>query len=413
MTKDTLNCRFCGNSLRRRFVDLGVSPLANSYLMRAQLDEMEPFYPLRAYVCTACYLVQLPEVQSPDAIFTDYAYFSSYSDTLLEHCRVYAEQVVKRLGLDGGSRVVEVASNDGYLLRYFKAQGIPVLGVEPAANVARAAEKIGIPTRVEFFGTQTAERMRRADQQADLIVGNNVLAHVPDLNDFVRGFRVLLKPGGVATLEFPHLVRLIEGNQFDTVYHEHYSYFTFSTVNKVFAHHGLKLFDVDEIPVHGGSLRIYGCHAHDRSKAVEGRVDNLLQREKQAGVNDLRYYERYAERVRRSKREILEFMVRAKNEGKRVAGYGAPAKANTLLNYCGLGTDFIDYTVDRNPHKQGRYLPGTHIPIHDPSKVEETRPDYLVVLPWNIKEEIMEKMSHVRAWGGKFVVLIPSVEIYD
>ena len=413
MTTTRLSCRFCQTALERSFVDLGVSPLANSYRTREQLGEVEPFYPLHVYVCAQCLLVQLPEAETPKEIFSDYAYFSSYSDTLLEHSRVYAQQARKRFGLDSGSLVVEVASNDGYLLRYFKQAGVPVLGIEPAANVAEAAEQLGIPTRVDFFGSGLADELRREGREADLIIGNNVLAHVPDLNDFVRGFATLLKPQGVATLEFPHLMRLVEHNQFDTIYHEHYSYFSFHTVQRVFAAHGLTLFDVDEIGTHGGSLRIYACRSESGSHSIDARVADLLEAEEQAGITDPAYYERYARRVRRSKREILDFVIRAKNEGKSLVGYGAPAKANTLLNYCGIGTDFIDYTVDRSPHKQDHYLPGTQIPIHAPDKIDQTRPDYVIVLPWNIKEEIMKSMAQVRSWGGKFVVLIPSVQIHE
>ena len=404
-------CRICKTPLTHSFSDLGVSPLANSYLTDEQLDRMEPFYPLHAYVCDNCFLVQVTEFEPPENIFSDYAYFSSYSDSWLAHAQQYTEQMIERFGLDGDSQVVEVASNDGYLLQYFVAKGIPSLGVEPAENVAAEAEQKGVPTIVKFFGIETAEELASDGKQADLMNGTNVLAQVTDLHGFVEGFRILLKPQGVVTVEFPHLLKLIDENQFDTIYHEHFSYFSFFTVIALFAQHQLKVFDVEELPTFGGSLRIFFCHAGDQTKSVSQRVEDLLNREISAGIKDVAFYVRFNEKVKQVKREILEFVLKAKAENKTIACYGAPAKGNTLLNYCGIRTDFIDYTVDRNPHKQNHFLPGTHIPIHHPDKVKETKPDYLVILPWNLKEEIMEQMSCIREWGGQFVVFIPGVEI--
>ena len=405
-------CRSCGNELTYTFVDLGVSPLANSYLKAEQLEEMEPFYPLHAYVCENCFLVQLNEFQSSEQIFGDYAYFSSYSESWLKHAREYTELMLDRFGFDSNHQIIEIASNDGYLLQYFRNKGLPVLGVEPAQNVAKVARDAGIPTLSKFFGVQTATEMAAQGKYADLMLGNNVLAHVPDLNDFVEGFRILLKPQGIITMEFPHLMRLMEQNQFDTIYHEHFSYFSFITVKKVFAAHHLAMFDVEELLTHGGSLRIFACHAEDKSKPISQSVRNLVEREKDAGFESLEHYLSFAEKVKETKRNILEFMVKVKKQRKSMAGYGAPAKGNTLLNYCGIGTDFIDYTVDRSPHKQGHFLPGTHIPIYHPDKIKETKPAYLVILPWNLKEEIMEQMSYIRDWGGQFVTLIPEVRIH-
>ena len=404
-------CRFCGASLRNTFVDLGMSPLANAYLTAMQLHQMEPFYPLHVYVCERCLLVQLEEFASPEHIFSDYAYFASYSDTWLRHARLYVEMATGRFGLGARSQVVEIASNDGYLLQYFVARGVPVLGIEPAANVAEAAAEKGIPTRVEFFGEGMARRLVAEGLRADLVVANNVLAHVPELNDFVRGLKILLKPQGAMTLEFPHLLRLIAENQFDTIYHEHFSYFSFTTVEKIFGAHGLILFDVEELPTHGGSLRIYAGHAEDASKAVAPRVMALKAREEAMGLTRLDSYLSYAERVKETKRNLLAFLIAAKHEGKSITGYGAPAKGNTLLNYCGIRSDFIDYTVDRSPHKQGRFLPGTHIAIYHPDKIKETRPDYLLILPWNLTDEITEQIGYIRQWGGQFVVPIPGVRM--
>lgn len=404
-------CRFCGTPLKHTFVDLGVSPLSNSYLTPEQLSRMEPFYPLHAYVCHRCFLVQLEEFESPQNIFNDYAYFSSYSASWLRHAESYTEQMIERLHLNGESRVIEIASNDGYLLQYFVARGVPSLGIEPAANVAVAAREKGVETITEFFGRELAGRLSSEGRHADLLLGNNVLAHVPALNDFVAGLKILLRAGGVITMEFPHLLKLMQGNQFDTIYHEHFSYFSFLTVEEVFARHGLVLFDVEELETHGGSLRIYARHAEDEGKGVTRRVQELKERELSVGTRRLESYLGFSSQVEETKRSLLSFLIEAKREGKRIAAYGAPAKGNTLLNYCGIRTDFLDYAVDASPHKQGRFLPGTRIPIHHPDKLKETRPDYVLILPWNLREEIMAQSSYARQWGARFVVPIPQVEI--
>ena len=405
-------CLFCATDLRHTVVDLGMSPLCESYLSADQLNSMEPYYPLHVYVCHRCFLVQVQEYVSPDSIFREYAYFSSYSDSWLAHANAYVEMITARLGLTAASRVVEIGSNDGYLLQYFVARGIPVLGVEPARNVAAAATAKGVPTIAKMFGRQTAGELVASGHQADLLCGANVLAQVPDVNDFVGGMRRLLKPGGVATVEFPHLVRLIEENQFDTIYHEHFSYFSLLSVERIFAAHGLTLFDVEELPTHGGSLRIYARHVEDVAKPVGSRVRELRAREEANGFDRLDRYATFTEQVHETKRRLLEFLIGAKRRGKRIAGYGAPGKGNTLLNYCGIGTDFLDYTVDRNPYKQGKFLPGTHLPIHPPDKLRETRPDYVLILPWNLKDEIIEQLADVRSWGGQFLVPIPAVTVY-
>jgi hypothetical protein len=390
-----------------------MSPLCESYLGSGQLNQMEPFYPLHVYVCGECFLVQLEAYVSAEHIFSDYAYFSSYSDSWVQHALAYAERMMARFHLGPQSLVVELASNDGYLLQHFVAKRIPVLGVEPAANVAAAAVKKGVPTLVQFFGEDTAREMASRGQRADLLLGNNVLAQVPDLNDFVKGMKVLLKPRGVLTVEFPHLMKTMQGNQFDQIYHEHFSYFSFTTAVKVFAAHGLTTFDVEELATHGGSLRLYARHAEDDSGPVGGRVRELLDREAGAGFNTLECYASFGEQVKETKRKLLSFLIKAKREGKSVVGYGAPGKGNTLLNYCGIRSDFLDYTVDRSPHKQGKFLPGTHIPIVHPDKIKETKPDYVLILPWNLKNEIMEQVAYIRAWGGRFVVPIPEARVYE
>jgi 2-polyprenyl-3-methyl-5-hydroxy-6-metoxy-1,4-benzoquinol methylase len=404
-------CRFCDTPLKHTFVDLGMSPLCESYVSREQLNKMEPFYPLHVFVCEKCFLVQLEEFVSPEMIFTEYAYFSSYSDTWLQHAKAYTEMAVSRFGITSGSLVVELASNDGYLLQYFVEKEIPVLGIEPAENIAKVANQKGVFTIVRFFGEKLAIELARDRKKADLIIGNNVLAQVPDLNDFVKGMKILLKPEGTITLEFPHLIRLVEENQFDTIYHEHFSYFSLMTLEKVFDAHGLTLFDVEEIPTHGGSLRIFVRHSEENYRSVEKRVSDLRARETVSGVTDLKYYLAFGKQVCETKRNILDFLIRAKQEGKTVVGYGAPGKGNTLLNYCGIRTDFLDFTVDRSPYKQGKFLPGTHIPIHHPDKIRESRPDYVLILPWNLKNEIMEQLEYIRGWGGKFVIPIPEVTI--
>ena len=407
----TRGCLFCGTALRHTFVDLGMSPLCESYVPEEKLNHMEPFYPLHVYVCDQCFLVQLQEYVSPAEIFTEYAYFSSYADSWVEHMRRYADMITGRLDLGRESLVVEVASNDGYLLQHFVKKGIPVLGIEPAANVARVAAEKGIPTLVRFFGEETARQLRAEGVQADLVCGANVLAQVPHPNDFVRGLQVLLKPRGVVTIEFPHLMRLMQESQFDTIYHEHFSYLSFLSAEKIFAAQGLTLFDVEELPTHGGSLRIYARHAGDTTKPVSERARELRRREMDAGLLRIETYASFGEQVKETKRKLLEFLIAAKRAGKRVAGYGAPGKGNTLLNYCGVGTDFIDFTVDRSPYKQGKFLPGTHIPIFAPDKLREVRPDYVLILPWNVKDEIVQQMSDVRSWGGQFVVPIPEVRV--
>ena len=403
-------CRFCGAPVDAVFTDLGMSPLANSYLPPERVNSMEPFYPLRALVCAKCFLVQLEEFETPEQIFSDYAYFSSYSTSWLEHSRRYAEQMIERLSLDGDSQVVEIASNDGYLLQYFADREISVLGVEPAANVAEVAVEKGIPTVVEFFGEKVAGELAE-QSSADLLLGNNVLAHVPDLNDFVAGMKVLLKPGGVITMEFPHLMRLIEDNQWDTIYHEHFSYFSFLTVSAVFEAHGLRLFDVDELPTHGGSLRIYGAHAEDSDKPESAAARELRERERAAGYEQLDTYLGYGRRVEQDKRQIMRFLIDLKEEGLSVVGYGAPAKGNTLLNYCGVRREFIDYTCDLNPHKQGHYLPGSHIPIRSPDRIREDKPDVVLILPWNLKDEIIEQLAFIREWGGRFAARTPELTL--
>ncbi len=412
VTEGESRCRFCGTTLREVFVDLGAQPLANTYLTAADLKHPEPFYPLRLLVCAECFLVQVEETVSPERLFSDYAYFSSYSDSWLRHAQAYADMTVERFGLDTGSRVIEVASNDGYLLQFFAERGMEVLGIDPAANVAAVANGRSIPTMVEFFGHAVARRLAAAGKQADLLVGNNVLAHVPDLNDFVDGLAAVLKPQGVLTMEFPHLLRLIDENQFDTIYHEHYSYFSLTTACRVLAAHGLTLFDVEELPTHGGSLRIYARHARNGSRPVTSRIAALVDREERAGFTRLETYLSFSEKVKTTKRRLLEFLIAAKDAGKSVAGYGAPAKGNTLLNYCGIRTDFLEWTVDLSPHKHGHFLPGTHIPIYHPERVRGAKPDYLLILAWNLKDEIAEQMSCIREWGGKFVVPIPEVSVF-
>ncbi|MGH9537134.1 MAG: methyltransferase domain-containing protein [Terriglobales bacterium] len=405
-------CRFCGAALHHTFTDLGMSPPCESNLSADQLNQMEPFYPLHVLVCEKCFLVQLEEYVTPENIFTEYAYFSSFSDSWLAHSKAYTDLMVKRFQLDHDSLVVELASNDGYLLQYFVEKGVPVLGIEPAVNVAKEATKKGIPTLVKFFGRELAAEMVNDGTQADLILGNNVLAQVPDVCSFVAGMKTLLKPQGVITLEFPHLMQLMEGNQFDTIYHEHFSYFSFLTTMKIMAKFGLTVFDVEELSTHGGSLRVYARHADDKSHPVTDRARELAEREEKAGFTRLETYFSFDEKVKETKRKIMSFLIEAKRAGKSIAGYGAPGKGNTLLNYCAIRTDFLDYTVDRNPYKHGKFLPGTHIPIFPPDKIRQTKPDYVFILPWNLKNEIREQLAYIREWGGKLVVPIPEVEVF-
>ena len=405
-----VQCRFCGTALTESFVDLGASPPSNAYLSNSDLRRMEAFYPLHAYVCESCLLVQLDEFQTPNQLFGHYRYFSSFSESWLRHAERYAEAMIGRFSIGARSQIVEVASNDGYLLQFFHRRGVPVLGIEPATNVARAAEEKGITTLVRFFNVSTARNVVLMGKQADLLIGNNVLAHVPDLNGFVAGLKIALKPEGVLTMEFPHLLKLIALNQFDTIYHEHFSYFSLLTAGNVFARHGLRVFDVEEIGTHGGSLRVFACH-EGAGHETSGRVADVLEHERDAGLERIETYRGFAATVHKAKRDLLSFLIRAKENGKTVAGYGAPAKGNTLLNFCGIRTDLLDYTVDLSPHKQGLFLPGSHVPIYAPAKIAETKPDYVLILPWNLQDEIIAQMAHIRDWGGRFAVPIPELKI--
>jgi SAM-dependent methyltransferase len=405
------SCRFCGGELAQTFVDLGTSPLCESYPSAADLNRGEVHYPLHVHVCERCFLVQLDEYESAENIFSDYAYFSSYSDSWLKHADNYCEKITRQFALNGQSFVVEVASNDGYLLQYFVQRRVPVLGIEPAATVAKVAVEKGVPTLVRFFGAQLASELSAEGRCADLVLGNNVLAQVPDLNDFVEGLKILLKPEGVLTLEFPHLLRLIEHNEFDTIYHEHFSYFSMLTTVRILEAHGLKAFDVEELATHGGSLRVYACRAEAQTHNVTKNISKVIADEEKARLASLDGYRSFALQVRQTKWALMEFLLAAAKEGKSVAGYGAPGKSATLLNYCGIGKDLIEYTVDRSPYKQGRFLPGSRIPIFHPDRIRETKPDYVVILPWNLKDEIIQQLQYIREWGGRFVVPIPKVTI--
>jgi SAM-dependent methyltransferase len=407
----TARCRFCDAPLQVTFVDLGMSPLCESYVAADGLNRMEPFYPLHVWVCEKCLLVQLEQYVGAEEIFTEYAYFSSYATSWVKHAEDYTTATIERLGLGPSSLVVELASNDGYLLQHFVRRGIPSLGIEPAANVAEAARAKGVETLVRFFDAKLGAALSAEGRAADLVIGNNVLAQVPDLNSFVAGIRNLLKPGGIATLEFPHLQRLVEGNQFDTIYHEHFSYFSLLAAERIFAVHGMTVFDVEEVWTHGGSLRIWVRHSEPGTGAVGDRVVKLRRREEELGYGRIEGYRFFQEKVNRTKRRLLQILIRAREEGKRVAGYGAPGKGNTLLNYCGIRSDLVEFTVDKNPYKQGKFLPGTHIPIHAPAKIDEEKPDYILILPWNFKDEILEQLAHVRSWGAKFIVSIPETLI--
>jgi SAM-dependent methyltransferase len=409
--KTVSNCRFCGAGLRETFVDLGLSPLCETYPSPADLNSGETYYPLHVYVCGQCFLVQLDEYESAENIFSDYAYFSSYSDSWLRHAEKYCAKMQSTLGLDEKSLVVEVASNDGYLLQYFVQRNVPVLGVEPAANVAKVAVEKGVPTLVRFFGEELAEELVRDGKSADLVLGNNVLAQVPDLNDFVKGLGILLKPEGVLTLEFPHLLKLIERNEFDTIYHEHFSYFSLLTTIKIMEKHGMRVFDVEELASHGGSLRVYMCRADARTHTAGPNVAKVLADEEAAGLFTLEGYRGFAGQVKETKLALLDLLLGAARQGKKVAGYGAPGKSATLIHYCGINKDLIEYTVDRSPYKQGRFLPGSRIPIHHPDRIRETKPDYVVILPWNLRDEIMQQLQYIREWGGKFIVPIPRAVI--
>jgi len=409
----SLKCRFCGTETNHIFVDLGMHPLCESFISPENDNDMEPFYPLKVYVCPECFLVQLDEYVSAEEIFTEYAYFSSFSKDWLAHVKAYTHKMIDRFALNSESNVVEIASNDGYLLQYFIEKGIPVLGIEPAKNVAKTAIEKGVPTKITFFSEEAAPVIVKENGKADLIVGNNVLAQVPKLNSFIRGLKILLNENGVITIEFPHLMTLVEKYEFDTIYHEHFCYFSFYSLNKIFEHYGLKMFDVEEIPTHGGSLRIYASHQEDKTKDCSQSVSQLLDREKQKGYLEIDTYMNFHENVKETKRKLLDSLIKIKREHKKIAGYGAPGKGNTLLNYCGIGSDFLDFTVDRNPYKHGKFLPGTHIPIYDPDKIFEEKPDYVLILPWNFKDEIINQMSGIREWGGKFIIPIPEVTIVD
>lgn len=406
-------CRFCGALLKHSFCDLGTSPPSNAFLSEKQLDDTEIFYPLHAKVCELCFLVQLPQYQSPAEIFHEYLYFSSYSKSWVNHVKHYANHAAKRFKLDPSTQVIEIASNDGYLLQHFKARGIPILGVEPAENIAAAAKEKGIPTRVGFFGIEMARAMREEGFSADLLIANNVLAHVPDVHDFVAGLKFLLKPSGRLTLEFPHIQELIDKNQFDTIYHEHFSYFSFLTADQIFSKHGLKIYDVERLDTHGGSLRIYLSHAEDQTALISEAVLTLRREEMTVGLNKIETYAAFSKKVEECRLEFLAFLLSLRYDGKTIAAYGAPAKGNTLLNYCGIRPDLLPYTVDQNPHKQGRFLPGSRIPVYAPDKIKESKPDYLLILPWNLKEEIMEQMSYIRAWHGRFVAPIPRIQVFS
>lgn len=408
-------CRFCNAPLSQVMCDLGLSPLANSYVRFADVNQGEKFYPLKVWVCDQCLLAQLEEFESAEAIFSDYAYFSSYSTSWVEHARKYCEMMVGRFELKKSSQVIEIASNDGYLLQHFQTKEIPVLGIEPAANVAKVAwEQRKIPTIVKFFGVQTARELVSDGKAADLLLGNNVLAHVPDINDFVAGLKIALKPTGIITFEFPHLLRLIDENQFDTIYHEHFSYLSLLAVERVFAFHGLTIFDVEELPTHGGSLRIFAAHAENSSPTarVTERIAKVRENETTFGLTRMSTYNGFGEKVKATKRKLLQFLIESKNAGKRIACYGAAAKGVTLVNYCGVRDDLVDYVVDKSPYKQNHFMPGVRIPIYGPERVFETKPDYLLILPWNLRKEIAQQMAGIRDWGGQFVVPIPKVEVF-
>ena len=405
-------CRFCDSVLNIIFIDLGQTPLANSFLKKSEFEK-EKSYPLCAYICENCLLVQLEEVESPKKIFSEYAYFSSYSESWLNHAKKYVEMILSRFSINNSSLVIEIASNDGYLLQYFKDEKIPILGVEPASNIAKVAIEKGIPTLTKFFGVDTASELLQEGKLADLIVGNNVLAHVPNLNNFIEGLKIILKPNGVITLEFPHILKLIKYNQFDTIYHEHYSYFSLITLKKIFLFHNLKIFDVEELTTHGGSLRIFLTHLKNDSVVISKKIDDVLEKEKELGLNNISGYMQFSKNVEKIKVQLLNFLNEAKKSSKTVVGYGAAAKGNTLLNYCGIEKSLIDYVVDRSSHKHGLYLPGTHIPIFDTKKITETNPDYMLILPWNLKDEIMSQIIEMYNWQGKFVVPIPGVEIFS
>ena len=407
------NCRFCSEVLEIPFIDLGMSPLANSFISLQDLDKPERLFPLKVMLCKKCFLVQLEEYEKPEDIFTDYIYFSSYSKSWLEHAMQYVDMIIERFKFNDQSKIIELASNDGYLLQYFVKRGFNVLGIEPAKNVAEKAVAKGVPTLQKFFNTDTAEELVSEGTKAELVIANNVIAHVPNLNDFIKAIKIILKDNGIFTAEFPHLMELIDKNQFDTIYHEHFSYFSFYTINQIFKYHGLKIFDVEKILTHGGSLRVYVTHEDNELYSETENIRMLLTNEIEFGLGSPQIYIEFTEKVEKIKKDMRDLLIRIKTEGKKISAYSAPAKGNTLLNYCEIGNDIIDYTADLNPSKQGTYLPGTKIPVYGPEIIKKTRPDYLVILSWNIKEEIMEQMSFIRDWGGKFIIPIPEVSIIN
>lgn len=405
-----MKCRFCSNSLQHVFIDLVNSPASNSFLEEYQLNEPEFFFPLKVFVCDKCFLVQVDEYKKSDAIFnSDYVYFSSFSTSWLAHARKYTELMIERFGFNSSSQVIEIASNDGYLLQYFVQKNIPVLGIDPTKNTAEAALSKGVKTVTEFFGSALAEKMAGEGTKADLLLGNNVLAHVPDIVDFVKGMKTILKPGGVITMEFPHLLQLVLNNQFDTIYHEHFSYLSFYTVKQIFEAQGLQMFDVQEIPTHGGSLRIYAKHKDDTTKTISSNVEFLLKKETDAGINKLSFYENFTTQAETVKLDFTSFLIEQKRKNKKVAGYGAAAKGNTLLNFCGIKNDFIDFVVDANPSKQNKFLPGSHIPVVNEAHLKASKPDFVIIFPWNLKEEVMSQLAYIREWGGRFVIPIPNL----
>ena len=407
-----MNCRFCNNTLTHEFADLGFSPPSNAFLTKEQLNVPETFYPLKIMVCEKCFLVQIDEFAKHDEIFNgDYAYFSSFSVSWLAHAKAYTEMMTARFGLNADSRVIEIASNDGYLLQYFKEKNIPVLGIEPTANTAAAAKEKGVESVVDFFGTRLARTLAEKGLKADLLLGNNVLAHVPDINDFVGGLPLLLKNNGVITFEFPHLLQLIDKNQFDTIYHEHFSYLSLIAVKQIFKKHGLEIFDVEEVTTHGGSLRVFAKHGGDKSKEIDPRVRQMMEKEKEFGLEDLSIYKNFQQKAEKVKNDFTEFLLVAKKENKKVAAYGAAAKGNTLLNYAGTKKDLLSFVADASPHKQNKFLPGAHIPVLSEAKIKNDKPDYIVILPWNIKDEISQQLEYIKEWGGKFVVAVPQLEI--
>jgi 2-polyprenyl-3-methyl-5-hydroxy-6-metoxy-1,4-benzoquinol methylase len=410
MINKIFQCRFCKNELKKIFLNLGEMPSANSFLKEEELKQ-EKKYPLCVYICKECLLVQIPEIRTPDELFSNYAYFSSFSNSWLNHAKEYVEMMIKRFKLNKKSYIIEIASNDGYLLDFFSKLDIPVLGIEPATNIAKISKEKGITTLEKFFNTQIAQELKNKNQQADVLIGNNVLAHVPDINDFVKGMKILLKPGGIITLEFPHILQLINQNQFDTIYHEHFSYFSFSVIQKIFSSQKLTIFDVEEISTHGGSLRIFVKHSENEIIEINKNVGNLIQKEKENGINDYNIYSGFSSKIEKNKEKFIEFLLKADKENKTVICYGAPAKGNTLLNYFQINSKLIKYTVDLNPHKQGLFLPGIHLEIKSPLEIKKTKPDYIIILPWNIKDEIMKQLMYIKEWGGKFVVPIPEVKI--